>query len=104
MDKAIQSAAECHRICLETITHCMNMGGEHADPKHLQLLMDCAKICALSVDFMARGSDFHKEICRICADICEACAESCEALDGEEMQRCADACRKCAEECRAMAN
>lgn len=105
MQDCISNCMNCHAVCLETISHCLSMGGEHASPKHIGLLQDCAQICATSADFMLRMSDYHPQIFGVCADICESCAKDCESMaDGDDfMQRCADACRRCAESCRQMA-
>jgi hypothetical protein len=104
MRDCIQACTDCHEICLETISHCLSMGGKHADPAHIKLLQDCAQICATSADFMLRGSEYHAETCGTCAILCEACADSCESMaDGDElMMRCAETCRACAESCRSM--
>lgn len=108
MQTCIDNCQDCHAVCIETISHCLEMGGQHADPVHIGLLTDCAQICMTSADFMLRMSDYHPQVCGVCADICEACAKSCESLatgDAEEfMKRCADICRKCAESCRKMAS
>ena len=106
MRDCIQNCLECHAICLETIGHCLAMGGEHAEAKHIGLLQDCAQICMTSADFMLRMSDHHPQVCGVCADVCDACATECESLaDGSDfMQRCADACRRCAESCRKMSS
>lgn len=108
MQECIDSCQNCHTICLETISHCLQMGGDHAEATHIRLLQDCVQICAASADFMLRGSDYHPQVCGVCADVCDACAESCENLasgEGEDlMQRCADICRRCAESCRRMAS
>lgn len=107
MQACIENCQDCRAVCLETINHCLEMGGEHASPEHIRLLQDCAQICATSADFMLRSSDYHPQVCGVCADICEACAQSCESLatgDAEAfMKRCADICRQCAESCRRMA-
>lgn len=105
MDNCIENCQNCHEVCLETISHCLEMGGEHASAKHIKLLQDCVQICQTSADFMIRGSDYHAQICGACADVCQICADECERMaDGSNfMQRCADACRKCAESCRKMA-
>lgn len=99
----IDACQSCHEVCVETITHCLTIGGEHADAEHLRTLTDCAQICATSADFMLRGSSSHGDVCAVCADICEECAKSCEELEGAEMKRCADQCRRCADACREMA-
>lgn len=106
MQTCIENCQNCHAVCLETINHCLEMGGEHASPAHIKLLQDCAQICATSADFMLRTSDYHPQTCGVCADVCEACAKECESMaDGNDfMQRCADACRRCAESCREMSS
>ena len=103
MRSCIDACQSCHEVCVETITHCLSMGGEHVEAEHMRTLADCAQICATSADFMLRGSSSHPDVCDVCADICDECAESCEALKGAEMKRCADQCRRCAESCREMA-
>ena len=92
----------CHITCLSMTTqHCLQVGGAHAAPNHIKIMLDCAQVCATSLDFMARGSDQHKLVCGICAQICRACAASCKVLDG--MDDCVAACERCAEECEKMA-
>jgi hypothetical protein len=103
MRSCIDACQACHAVCLETVKHCLAMGGRHAEAEHITTLLDCAQICATSADFMLRGSASHTATCLACAEVCETCAESCDALDGAEMKRCADECRRCAEECRKMA-
>ena len=82
-------------------SHCLEVSGQHAEPKHFRLMLACAEICQTSANLMLMGSDYHKRICAICAEICEACARSCEEIG--DMQDCVDACRRCAESCRRMA-
>jgi hypothetical protein len=103
MKQCIQECLSCHRICLETLTQCLQKGGRHVEAKHLRLMMDCTQICQTSADFMLRGSDLHTRTCFACAEVCSACAESCEKMaDDAQMKACADACRRCAESCRRM--
>jgi hypothetical protein len=80
------------------------MGGEHAKPGHIRLLLDCAEICETSANFMLRTSDLHHLTCGVCAEVCTRCAEDCERfVDDIMMQACAQACRHCAESCQEMA-
>lgn len=105
MRECIQECHECHDICLQTVAHCLEMGGEHAAPDHIRLLLDCAEICQTSANFMSRTSDFHGQVCGVCAEVCERCAEDCERFgDDKMMQQCAEVCRSCASSCREMAN
>ncbi len=96
---------ECASICARCSHHCLDMGGEHASPKHQGVMRDCAEICSTAVCFMARDSDFSSELCGVCAQVCEACADSCERLGKNDkmMQQCAETCRRCAEACGKMA-
>ena len=105
MDACIDNCQSCYEVCLETIAHCLEKGGEHASPNHIKLLQDCVQICQTSADFMIRGSDYHALTCGVCADVCEACADECEKMSqeaGDLMTRCAEECRRCAESCREM--
>jgi hypothetical protein len=109
MDKALQECighcSGCHNLCVNTIAHCLDLGGKHAAREHIQLLQDCADICAMAANFMLRGSGYHRQVCGVCAEICQRCAEDCERLGptDEVMQHCAVLCRRCADACREMA-
>jgi hypothetical protein len=105
MEQCIQNCLDCHRICLELVTHCLQLGGKHAEASHIRLLLDCAQVCATSADFMIRGSDLHGHTCGACAEVCARCAEDCQRMaEGDElMLRCAEVCRRCAQSCRQMA-
>ena len=104
MQECIDRCQNCQEACLEAVTHCLQMGGEHAAADHIAMLLACAEICDTSARFMLLGSRHHARTCEVCAEVCEACATECERFgDDEMMQRCADACRRCAESCRQMA-
>lgn len=104
MQHAITNATACANSCLESINYCISMGGKHAEKTHLELLIDCSKICDISADYMLRESPFHGEICGICADVCDDCAKSCDQFKGDDqMADCAKKCRACADTCRQMA-
>jgi hypothetical protein len=105
MQACIDECLDCHRLCVETASHCLELGGEHAEASHIRTLLDCAELCATSAGFMLRSSPMHGEVCGACARACDRCAESCEGLgdSDEQMLACADACRRCAESCRRMA-
>lgn len=105
MKRCILECQTCETVCLDTLNHCLNLGGEHASPEHVTALLDCAMACATSADFMARGSAQHTKTCALCAEMCERCAKSCEQIgDDATMKACADTCRRCAESCRKMAS
>jgi hypothetical protein len=104
MQRCIDECINCASICTETIMHCLQMGGEHAEMEHIRLLMDCAEICQTSANFMLRHSELHGRTCAVCAEVCERCEQSCAKFSGDPvMDECADACRSCAQSCREMA-
>jgi hypothetical protein len=104
MKTCIENCLKCHALCIATTIHCLRLGGHHASPRHIALLMDCAEICQTSANFMLRHSRFHAQTCGICADVCESCAADCENLaDGDkQMLSCAEMCYQCADTCRQM--
>ena len=104
MQNCISECMVCHSACLETaVDYCLQMGGRHAAPDHIRLMLDCSEICETSANFMLRGSDFSARICDFNAEVCDRCAESCDQFAGDEqMAACADTCRRCADSCRQM--
>lgn len=99
MKQCIKHCLECHRICLEmSMNHCLETGGDHVEPEHFRLMVNCADICQTSANFMLSSSKLHKVTCEACAKVCEACAESCAKVGG--MEECVEACRTCAESCK----
>ena len=102
MQSCVDECLRCYAVCLQmAMNHCLEVGGEHVQPKHFRLMMACAEMCRTAAHFMLIGSEHHKHTCAECAEICEECARDCERLDG--MEDCVGACRRCAESCRKMA-
>lgn len=101
--ECIHDSLECYQSCTETRRRCLKLGGKHAEPEHINLLVDCARICSINADFMLRDSTYYPQICALAADICDECADTCERFDDSFMQECAVTCRRCAESCREMA-
>lgn len=99
---AIAGLQHCHAIChAMALTHCLEMGGEHARPQHLRLMLDCASLCAFTADALGRKSQFHSRFAELCAEVCETCAQDCAALGA--MEECVAACLDCALLCRGIA-
>lgn len=104
MQTCIDHCQRCHSVCLQTVTHCLTLGGRHAAAAHIRLLLDCAEICQTSANFMLRQSEFHAQTCGVCAEICQQCADDCARFaDDQMMQQCVQSCRQCAESCQQMA-
>src|SRR6185312_11052493 len=88
---AIQALQQCHTVCHSmAMTHCLEMGGEHARPQHLRLMLDCAGTCAFTADALGRKSQFQAHFAALCAQVCETCGEDCDALG--DMEDCVHAC------------
>ena len=103
MDICIDNCTNTYKLCVSMVNYCVEKGGEYANPKHIQLLQDCARVCGIAANFMIRKSEFHSLTCATCAKICLVCAESCEAFpDDEMMKSCAEACRASAKSCEEM--
>lgn len=97
--EALEALAHCSLTCHSmALVHCLELGGEHARPQHVRLMLDCAKICATTAELLAHKSQFHTQIAALCVEICETCGEDCEKLG--QMEECVSACRACAEKCR----
>ena len=102
LTECIQTCFHCYQTCQQTaLLHCLELGGEHVEPVHFRLMIDCAEAARSAAALMINGSRFHGFSCRLCAEACRACAKSCRKLG--DMEDCAEACDRCAESCDAMA-
>lgn len=101
--ECLKDCLDCYQTCTETTTKCLKMGGKHAENEHLNLLMDCARMCNTNADFILRNSTYYPQTCGITADICDECADTCDRFEDDFMKECASVCRRCAESCREMA-
>ena len=99
----IEECLRCYQSCFGmAMTHCLETGGKHIEPKHFRLMTACAEICRTAAHFMLMNSEHAKHLCKECAEICDQCAADCEKLG--DMKDCVEACRRCAEACRKMAS
>lgn len=104
MSACIDDCTDCHRVCLETVKHCLSKGAAHANADHVGLLLLCADICQTSANAMTLGVHQHVDTCRACAEICATCGEACASMgDDPLMKACAETCARCADRCRRMA-
>lgn len=104
MMSCIDECLACYKSCLETVHHCLTLGGQHASPDHVSTLLTCAEACQASAQAMLLGSSNHAISCEACAAFCQLCAESCRSMGNDAtMLRCAEVCDRCAESCKKMA-
>lgn len=99
----IDACNKCMQACEECFASCLQEPDVKARAHCIQMLRDCADICALSAQYMSHNSMHSKQLCSLCATICDACATECTKFQDDHCQRCADFCRQCADECRMMA-
>jgi hypothetical protein len=86
----------CAIACDRCAAACLQENDVKALARCIALDIDCAALCRVAADAVARNSEMARRIC-------EACAEECEHHDMDHCQACAAACRRCANECRKMA-
>jgi hypothetical protein len=98
-----ERCANCQTMCEKTSEYVKKLGGKAASPERIKLLADCISICKTSHDFLSRGSQFHPDVCKVCADVCTACAKSCQELNDPKLKDCIAECKKCAASCHKMA-
>jgi len=101
--ECLKDCIECYQACTETTLRCLTVGGKRAESEHINLLLDCSRVCNTNADFMLRNSTYYPQTCGICADICDECADNCDRFEEDFMKECASVCRRCAESCREMA-
>lgn len=94
---------DCEAVCDHMVTHAGRMPDVQSRAAQLQLLRDCADVCALTARYIASDSPFSRESATLCADVCEACAAECMRHADQASQHCARVCCNCARECRAYA-
>ncbi|MBI4044982.1 MAG: four-helix bundle copper-binding protein [Candidatus Diapherotrites archaeon] len=102
MKDCIDKCMKCARTCDETIVHCLEMGGAHAEKKHVLLLVDCARVCKTAAKLLMHDSEFHPLQCGVCERICRACADECMRFEESFMRDCARICGECADSCKKM--
>ncbi|MFF1277992.1 four-helix bundle copper-binding protein [Streptomyces marokkonensis] len=103
MQDCVHACMSCHGVCEETMSSCLQMGGQ-ARMQIMRALMDCSEMTRMCADMMMRRSPLANEMCMMCAQACDMGAEACMSMpDDDRMTRCAESCRRCSEMCRAMA-
>lgn len=98
----IKDCEACATTCLQCAAACLKEESVSQMTRCIQLDLDCAAICRLAAEVLARGSENAEDICSLCADICEQCADECAGHDMAHCQQCALACERCAEACQSV--
>jgi hypothetical protein len=104
-DRCAKACNDCQRICDACAAHCAHLiaKGKMEHMKTLRTCQDCAGICAMAAQIVARRGPFSDITCRCCAEACARCGKACAEHSGDQMMRaCAEECRRCEEACRDM--
>ncbi|HEY9105431.1 MAG TPA: four-helix bundle copper-binding protein [Roseateles sp.] len=104
-DLTADCIAACN-ACADACDHCSTACLQEPEIKPMArciaLDIDCAALCRLAAACLARGSEFARRVCGLCALVCDACAEECAQHGHDHCRHCALACKTCAEACRRM--
>ncbi|MEQ9440232.1 MAG: four-helix bundle copper-binding protein [Cyclobacteriaceae bacterium] len=95
---------DCISACQHCSEQCLHEENIGMMVKCIQLDRDCADICTLTANLVARNSSFAQHMARQCAEICQQCASECGRHEHEHCQECAQACQLCQEACVSYAN
>jgi len=105
MMSCAKACSDCQRACDMCSAHCVAMltEGKTQHAKTMQMCNDCAALCAVSAQIVARHGPLLQVTCTACADACNQCAKACDAhKEDEHMKHCAEQCRLCEKACRTM--
>lgn len=98
----IDACHACAVACNTCFTACLKESDVGMMARCIALDMDCAAICSLAANAMARDSEMAPHFCRLCSEVCLACANECESHQHDHCQQCAQACRACSKACLSM--
>jgi hypothetical protein len=91
---------ETQRILLDTVRHCLDMGGKRAKIQRLKLFFRTASMCQATIEISRKSSNLFYLSCGACARLCDDCANDCDLFpDDADLRKCAETCRRCAECC-----
>lgn len=98
LQACIEACEEALHACQECAAADIREGG---DAQCALINLDCADICAATLNALARGSQHHGDFCALCAHLCRVCAQACEIHAGKHAhcKRCQEACEACATAC-----
>lgn len=100
-EEIIHTLNECVIACETCAAACLEEENVKKMSNCIKLDRDCADICSLGVQLLARNSGLSESYIGLCADICSKCAEECEKHEHDHCRICAEACRKCEETCKS---
>jgi hypothetical protein len=96
----VTALSECSRICGMCADACLGEGNVQSLVRCIRVDLDCAAVCDVTADVLARAVDPDWRLIRgqlqSCLTACAVCAEECDRHGPQHAH-----CRVCAETCRA---
>jgi hypothetical protein len=89
-----QILTECALACQICANDCLRVNNSESLMRCIQLSLDCADVCHLTIKLLLRNSEILDDQLDVCAEICALCAEECNRHYSKISQ-----CRQCAELC-----
>lgn len=99
-DNLEHQLVKCMTACETCATLCLQEDNVKMMAQCIMIDRDCADICMLTAQFVARNSPHAKHVMKECIEICRRCAEECRKHDTDHCQHCADICQETAEACQ----
>ena len=106
--EAIDAALECFQSCTACADACLSEQDVAAMTRCIRDNLDCADICATTVNVLSRHTGYDATLTRAqlhaCIQACRTCGDSC-AEHAEHMAHCAtcaESCRSCEQTCQAL--
>src|SRR5690348_13851640 len=86
-DACLKACTHCAQTCESTLQHCLQMGPPHLMGNHVQVLIQCAKLCQLSASLITAQSNLAVKQCGVCAEACDACAAACGQAPADDIMK-----------------
>ncbi len=105
---AIEEALNCFQTCTACADACLSEDMVADMAKCIRADLDCAAICATTVQVLSRHTGYDANITRAqlaaCIAACKACGDECErhADMHDHCKVCAEACRACEQACQVL--
>lgn len=96
VQEVLDACNACAIACMQCLTEMASRESHNQCPTSC---VECAAICRLTADALARDSPNADQFRVLCAQVCDWCAAECEAHDHEHCRACAQACKACAAAC-----
>jgi hypothetical protein len=99
----INALNECVAACNYCSSACLSEENVAMLAACIRTDIDCAAICDLTSNLLARQSNHGMHLLKECVEVCNLCAAECEkhAHHHDHCKKCAEACRICAEVCES---